>query len=40
MVEIKKENEVVGYNIFNVFNNVIINDNGYIKLIIELIKDL
>lgn len=40
VVEIKKENEVVGYNIFNVFNNVTINDNGHIKLTTELIKDL
>ena len=40
VVEIKKENEVVGYNIFNVANNVTINDNGHIKLTTELIKDL
>ena len=40
VVEIKKENEVVGYNIFNVSNNVTINDNGHIKLTTELIKDL
>ncbi|UTF56194.1 YtpR family tRNA-binding protein [Staphylococcus epidermidis] len=40
VVEIKKENEVVGYNIFNVSNNVTINDNGRIKLTTELIKDL
>lgn len=40
VVEIKKENEVVGYNIFNVSNNVKINDNGHIKLTTELIKDL
>lgn len=40
VVEIKKENEVVGYNIFNVSNNVTINDNGLIKLTTELIKDL
>ena len=39
VVEIKKENEVVGYNIFNVSNNVTINDNGHIKLTTELIKD-
>ena len=36
----QKENEVVGYNIFNVSNNVTINDNGHIKLTTELIKDL
>ena len=36
VVEIKKENEVVGYNIYN----VTINDNGHIKLTTELIKDL
>lgn len=40
VVEIKKENEVVGYNIFNVSNNATINDNGHIKLTTELIKDL
>lgn len=40
VVEIKKENEVVGYNIFNVSNNVTINHNGHIKLTTELIKDL
>lgn len=40
VVEIKKENEVVGYNIFNVSNNVTINDNEHIKLTTELIKDL
>ena len=40
VVEIKKENEVVGYNIFNVSNNVTINDNGHINLTTELIKDL
>lgn len=39
VVEIKKENKVVGYNIFRVSNNVIINDNGHIKLTTELIKD-
>ncbi|MGX0502543.1 tRNA-binding protein [Staphylococcus epidermidis] len=39
VVEIKKENKVVGYNIFRVSNNVAINDNGHIKLTTELIKD-
>ena len=39
VVEIKKENKVVGYNIFHVSNNVTINDNGHIKLTTELIKD-
>lgn len=39
VVEIKKENKVVGYNIFRVSNNVTINDNGHIKLTTELIKD-
>ena len=39
VVEIKKENKVVGYNIFRVSNNVTINDNGRIKLTTELIKD-
>lgn len=39
VVEIKKENKVVGYNIFRVSNNVTINDNGPIKLTTELIKD-
>lgn len=40
VVEIKKENKVVGYNIFRVSNNVTINDNGHIKLNTELIKEL
>ncbi|MDS3946952.1 YtpR family tRNA-binding protein [Staphylococcus epidermidis] len=39
VVEIKKENKVVGYNIFRVSKNVTINDNGHIKLTTELIKD-
>lgn len=40
VVEITRESQVVGYNIFNVSQHVEINGNGHIKLTESLLKEL